>query len=93
MTSIDDDPFTENQQPREQPLTLAKREAEKSALRRWVIVGLGALIALTIILSFILVAIQPTLGEYVLKLSQPVLSGLIGLAGSAVGFLFARSEG
>lgn len=89
MTLLADrDDISEDLVPGEGAVTTL--EQAKNELRRWVIGGVGALIALAMTLSFLLTLLRPGLAEYSVQFLQVVVGGLIGLAGTAVGFLFGR---
>ncbi len=61
-------------------------------LRRWFTIGIGVLLALTIVLSFTTAIIRPDLvgDDFVKDLVQLSLGGLLTSGGLAVGFLFAK---
>ena len=84
------DDITEDLVPSDDPVTLF--EAAKKELRRWVVGGVWALMALAMLLSFVLVLLRPSLAEFAGQFLQLVVGGLIGLAGSIVGFLVGRDK-
>lgn len=84
------DEIVEDLAPREDPVTAL--ELSKNELRRWVVGGVGALIALAMVLAFVLVLFRPSLVEFAGQFLQLVVGGLVGLAGSVVGFLFGRDQ-
>ncbi|MCA1671783.1 MAG: hypothetical protein LC799_06120 [Actinobacteria bacterium] len=79
------DDITEDLVPSEDPVALF--ESAKKELRRWIVGGLWTLMALAMLLSFVLVLLRPSLAEFAGQFLQLVVGGLIGLAGSIVGFL------
>lgn len=83
--------YTERESPREGPLATTKTEATIQ-LRRWVLLGVGSLMGLTILFSTVAVLIRPSLAEFMADFAQLVVGGLIGLGGTAVGFLFGRDS-
>lgn len=76
--------------PREGPVAAVTYATVQ--LRRWVVAGVGALAALSIVLSIATVLIRPELEHFVTTFLQLVVGGLIGLAGSVIGFLFGREK-
>ena len=84
------DDITEDLVPSENPVTLF--ESAKKELRRWVVGGVWALMALAMLLSFVLVLLRPSLAEFAGQFLQLVVGGLIGLAGSIVGYLVGRDK-
>ena len=84
------DDIMEDLVPSENPVALF--ESTKKELRRWVVGGVWALMALAMLLSFVLVLLRPSLVEFAGQFLQLVVGGLIGLAGSIVGFLVGRDK-
>lgn len=84
------DDIAEDLVPNEDPVTSLK--SARNELRRWIVGGVGALMALAMLLSFILVLSRPSLAEFAGQFLQLVIGGLIGLAGSIVGFLLGRDK-
>ncbi|HEU0086741.1 MAG TPA: hypothetical protein VFQ77_03685 [Pseudonocardiaceae bacterium] len=84
------DEITEDLPPSDDPVIVL--EHAKNELRRWVVGGVGGLIALAMLLSFVLVLLRPSLAEFAGQFLQLVVGGLVGLAGSVVGFLFGRDQ-
>lgn len=84
------DEISEDLVPSEDPVTLL--ESTKQEMRRWVVGGVWALMALAMILSFAIVLFRPALVEFAGQFLQLVVGGLIGLAGSIVGFLVGRDK-
>lgn len=82
--------ITEDLVPGEDPVALL--ESAKKELRRWAMGGVWALMALAMLLSFVLVLLRPSLAEFAGQFLQLVVGGLIGLAGSIVGFLVGRDK-
>jgi len=76
--------------PNEAPVT--SLEQANIELRRWVVLGLGSLITLAMFLGFIAVLVRPSLADFTKDFLQLVIGGLIGLAGSAIGFLFGQGQ-
>lgn len=84
------DEIAEDVVPNDDPvvsLTPTRKE-----LRRWVVGGVGGLIALAILLSFLFVLFRPSSAEFAVQLLQIVLLGLAGLAGCVVGVLLGRDQ-
>lgn len=84
------DDITEDLVPSENPVALF--ESTKKELRRWAMGGVWALMALAMLLSVVLVLLRPALAEFAGQFLQLVVGGLIGLAGSIVGFLVGRDK-
>lgn len=84
------DEIAEDLVPNEDPVfSLAQTRNE---LRRWVVGGVGGLIALAILLSFVFVLFRPSSAEFAVQLLQIVVLGLSGLAGCVVGVLLGRDQ-
>jgi hypothetical protein len=84
------DEIAEDVVPNEDPVvSLAQTRNE---LHRWVVGGVGGLIALAILLSFVFVLLRPSSAEFALQLLQIVVLGLAGLAGCVVGVLLGRDQ-
>ena len=72
---------------------VARRVVEATIqLRRWIVAGLGALAALILIIAPLMVLIRPQLADFSRSFLQIALTGLFGLGGTVVGFLFAREK-
>lgn len=84
------DEIAEDLMPGEDPVTAL--ESTKQETRRWVVGGVWTLMALAMILSFVIVLFRPALAEFASQFLQLVVGGLIGLAGSIVGFLVGRDK-
>lgn len=84
------DEITEDLVPSDDPVT--SLESTRQVMRRWVVGGVWALMALAMILSFVIVLFRPALAEFAGQFLQLVVGGLIGLAGSVVGFLVGRDK-
>lgn len=67
-------------------------ESANIELRRWVVGGVGSLIALLMILSAMIVMVRPEAANFASSYVQTGLAGLIGIAGSVVAFLFTRDK-
>lgn len=83
--------YIENEPTPERPVVKYDTEAATFQLRRWIIGGIGALLAVTIIYSVSVVLIRPELADFVKDFAQLVVGALIALGATAVGFLFGRN--
>jgi hypothetical protein len=71
---------------------VAYTESANIELRRWVVGGVGGLIALLLILAPAVVVVRPEAANFASSYVQTGLAGLIGIAGSVVAFLFVRDK-
>jgi hypothetical protein len=72
---------------------VARRVAEANIqLRRWIVAGIGGLIALILLIASILALARPELTDFARNFLQVALTGMFGLGGTVVGFLFAREK-
>lgn len=82
-------PFVEDEAPTEGPVTATEQPVDH--LRRMTVRGIGVLLLSAIALGAIVVVIRPELADFAKSFLQIAVGGLIGLGGTVVGFLFARS--
>lgn len=73
--------------PGDQPVAQMQKEAANIQLRRWIVLGLGILMAIILIVTPLVAVIDPAFARDYLQIA---LTGLFGLGGPVVGFLFAR---
>lgn len=72
---------------------VARRVAEATIqLRRWIVGGLGVLMGVILLTDSLIVLIRPELADFAREFLQISLTGLLGLGGPIVGFLFARER-
>jgi hypothetical protein len=77
--------------PEDKPVVRRVAEANIQ-LRRWIVAGIGVLAALILLITPLSALIRPELADFARNFLQIALTGLFGLGGTVVGFLFAREE-
>lgn len=71
---------------------IVRFEKANNRLRRWIVAGLGILLAWVLGLAPLMVLVRPELVDFATSYTQVSIGGLLGIAGSVVGFLFAREQ-
>lgn len=84
--------YDEREPMREEPVVDTIKTVAIIQLRRWVIIGLGVLLAGTIIGVLGIVAVRPELAGFGAVFAHVVAGGLLALAFIAVLCLFGRAQ-
>ena len=69
---------------------LARVEIPSIQLRRWVVAGLGGLVGLVLLISPLMILVEPELLAFATSYLQTALAGLFGIGGTVVAYLFTR---
>lgn len=88
------DEVLEEDEPSAAPTPTTKlRPTHIEGLQDKIVIGVGALMALSLVVFLVIALARPQLSDLLQSTSQLLFGGLIGLGGTMVGFAFAERKG